>query len=228
MLVKVNLNGHLVKLKVDTGASLAVINSKTFDIIKSGLEQIERSKNNVKFKTYSGEIIRAQGQAVIPIEYENQSLKCTLYIIEGDRPNLLGRDCLAKICLKWEELFSMNNESKTNLDDLLHKFEDIFSSELGTMKNEKAKIYLKPNSIPKFLRACPVPYALKNKIELEIERMVKNNILEPVDVSEWATPTAPVIKEGGSIRICGDYKMTVDQVSQLGNYPIPKIDTLFA
>ena len=93
----------------------------------------------------------------------------------------------------------MNRESKTNLDELLREFEDIFSSELGTMKNEKAKIYLKPNSIPKFLRACPVPYPLKNKIELEIERMVKNNILEPVDVSEWATTTEPVIKEGGSI-----------------------------
>ena len=92
----------------------------------------------------------------------------------------------------------MNSESITNLDDLLHKFEDIFSSELGIMKSEKAKIYLKPNSIRKFLKAR-LPYALKNKIEFKIERMVKNNILEPVDVSEWATPTEPVIKEGGSI-----------------------------
>ena len=113
LLVKVNLNGHLVDLEVDTGASLTVINSKTFDIIKSGLEQIEISESNVKFKTYSGEVIKAQGQAVIPIEYENQSLKSTLYIIEGDRPNLLGRDCLAKIRLKWEELFFMNSASKT-------------------------------------------------------------------------------------------------------------------
>ena len=115
LLIKVNLNRHLVELEVDTGASLTVINSKTFDIIKSGLEQIERSESNVKSKTYSGEIIRAQGQAVIPIKYENQSLKCTMYIIEEDRPNLLGRDCLAKICLKCEELFLMNHESKTNL-----------------------------------------------------------------------------------------------------------------
>ena len=183
------------------------------------MEQIERSKSNVKFKTYSWKIIRAQGQAVIPIEYENQSLKCTLYIIEGNRPNLLVRDCLAKILLKWEGLFSMNSESKTNLDDLLHKFEDIFSGELGAMKNQKAKIYLKPNSIPKFLKVCPVPYALKNKIKLDIERMVKINIFEPVDVLEWATPIVPVIKEDGSIRICGDYKMTD---------LILKIDTPFA
>ena len=189
---------------------------------------MERSKSNVKLKTYAGKIIRAQGQAVIPIEYENQSLKCTLYIIEGDRPNLLGRDCLAKIRLKWEESLSMNRESKTNSDDLLCEFEDIFSSELGTMKNEKAKLYLKPSSILKFLKVRPVPYPLKNKIELEIERMVRNNILEPVDVLELATPILPVIKEDSSIQICGDYKMTVNQVSQLDNYPIPKIDTLFA
>ena len=121
----------------------------------------------------------------------------------------------------------MNSESITNLDDLLHKFEDIFSGELGIMKSEKAKIYLKANSIRKLLKA-PLPYALKNKIEFKIERMVKNNILEPVDVSEWATPTVPVIKEDSSIRICGDYKMTVNQVSQLDNYPIPKTETLFA
>ena len=62
------------------------------------------------------------------------------------------------------------------------------------MKNEKAKIYLKPNCIPKFVKTHPVLYTLKNKIELEIERMVKNNILEPVDVSEWTTPVVPVIR----------------------------------
>ena len=55
LLVKVNLNVHLVEFEVDTGASLTVINSKTFDIIKSGLEQIERSKSIVKFKTFWGD-----------------------------------------------------------------------------------------------------------------------------------------------------------------------------
>ena len=52
--------------------------------------------------------------------------------------------------------------------------------------------------------------------------------MESVDVSEWATLIVPVIKENGSIQICGDYKMTVNQVSQLDNYPIPKTETLFA
>ena len=49
-----NLNRHLVELEVDTEDSLTVINSKTFDFIKSGLEQIEVSNSKVKFKIYSG------------------------------------------------------------------------------------------------------------------------------------------------------------------------------
>ena len=61
--MKVSLNGHLIELEVDTGASLTVINSKTFDIIKNGLEEIKMLESNVKFKTYSGKIINARGQS---------------------------------------------------------------------------------------------------------------------------------------------------------------------
>ena len=39
VIVKVNRKENVVELEVDTGASLKVINSKTFDIIKSGLEK---------------------------------------------------------------------------------------------------------------------------------------------------------------------------------------------
>ena len=35
-------------------------------------------------------------------------------------------------------------------------------------------------------------------------------------------------KDGTSLRICGDFKVTVNQVSKLDKYPIPKIDDLFA
>ena len=39
VIVKVNRKENVVELEVDTGTSLKVINSKTFDIIKSGLEK---------------------------------------------------------------------------------------------------------------------------------------------------------------------------------------------
>ena len=47
-------------------------------------------------------------------------------------------------------------------------------------------------------------------------------------LSHWAAPIVPVLKADNTIRICGDYKVTVDQVSKLDRYPIPKIEDLFA
>ena len=38
----------------------------------------------------------------------------------------------------------------------------------------------------------------------------------------------PVIKNDGSIRICGDYKQTINSVSECDRYPVPKTEDLFA
>lgn len=38
----------------------------------------------------------------------------------------------------------------------------------------------------------------------------------------------PVLKEDKTARICGDYKLMVNQVSKLEEYPLPYIEDLFA
>ena len=99
---------------------------------------------------------------------------------------------------------------------------------MGTLKGTTAKIYVDPEATPKFMKARPVPYALKAKVELELDRLQRENTISPVDFSEWAAPIVPVVKQDGSVRICGDYKGTVNQVSKLHNYPIPKTEDLLA
>ena len=49
-----------------------------------------------------------------------------------------------------------------------------------------------------------------------------------MEFSEWAAPIVPVVKTDGSIRICGDYKVTVNQAAKLDTYPLPHADDLFA
>lgn len=99
---------------------------------------------------------------------------------------------------------------------------------LGTLKGVKVKIYVDQGAEPKYIKARSVPYALKTNVELELERLEREGIISPVEFSEWAAPIVPVAKPNGTVRICGDYKLTVNQVSKLDNYPIPKTEDLLA
>lgn len=58
--------------------------------------------------------------------------------------------------------------------------------------------------------------------------MEEEGIIESVTFSDWAAPIVPVMKGDGSIRICEDYKITVNQVAKADVYPIQNIDEIFA
>ena len=73
-----------------------------------------------------------------------------------------------------------------------------------------------------------VPYSMKDKIELELERLVRDKVFQPIEYSEWISPIPPVAKTNGSIGICGDYKKSVNIVEKCFKYPIPKTKGLQA
>ena len=73
-----------------------------------------------------------------------------------------------------------------------------------------------------FAKARTVPYAMHEKVEAELDRLVAEGTLEPVEYS-------PIVKsDRKSVRICSDFKVTVNPVSKLHRYPIPKIKDIFA
>ena len=61
-----------------------------------------------------------------------------------------------------------------------------------------------------------------------MDRLLKEGIVEAVKSAGWAAPIVAVVKSDGSVRICGDYRMTVNQASRLDLYPLPRVDELFA
>ena len=46
--------------------------------------------------------------------------------------------------------------------------------------------------------------------------------------ARWAAPIVLVVKQNGSVSICGDFKITINQVSQVESYPLPRVEELFA
>ena len=100
----------------------------------------------------------------------------------------------------------------------------MFEEGLGTLQGTTAKIHVDSTATPIFHKARPVPYALRDKIGQDLERIERAGTIEPVQYSEWATPIVPIMKSDGTVRVCGAYKLTVNKVSKLDGYPIPKLD----
>ena len=50
-----------------------------------------------------------------------------------------------------------------------------------------------------------------------------------MEFAKWAAPIVAVLKRvRNTVRICGDFSVTVNPVSKLDRYPIPRVEDLFA
>ncbi|KAL9960436.1 hypothetical protein ACROYT_G033892 [Oculina patagonica] len=182
---------------------------------------------NTVLRTYTGEVIPVVGECELKVEYNGSKSVLPAVIISGEGPCLMGRNWLSHLTLNWSEIFNLTTMDK-DLNEILETHSSIFQEGLGKVEGVKAKIHIGPSEKPRYLKARPVAYALREKIELELDRLVKKGTIETVEFSEWATPIVPIVKEDGTIRICGDYKQTINQAAKLDNYPIPKIEDLYA
>lgn len=72
--------------------------------------------------------------------------------------------------------------------------------------------------------ARPLPYALRERVDAELDAMLRAGVIEPVDCSDWASPLVPVNKADGTLRVCVDYKATLNPVLLVDRYPLPRFD----
>ena len=145
----------------------------------------------------------------------------------GRGPSLLDRDWLQKLHLHWQNVFHQIS-SLTELSSLCTKYANVFKDELGIVSLHKATLQVQPEAIPKFHKARPVPFAIKEAVGAELDRLECEGILKKVDHSVWAAPIVVVPKKDGRFCICGDYKVTVNRSLNIDQYPLPKPADLFA
>ncbi len=218
----IEVAGRNVEMEVDTGASVSVAPTQIYSEV---LSHVQLKKSTAQLQSYSGELLKVKGEAVVPIKYEmQQSMERLIVVDVSDKPAVLGRDWLSNLKLDLASLFKVDS----GVFDVPEKFPQLFAEGVGTLQGYQAKITLSADAKPQFHRPRPVPYALQQKVEEELNRLQKEDIIQPVENSEWAAPIVIVRKADNSIRICGDYKVTIHPYLEMDNYPIPNAQDLFA
>lgn len=99
---------------------------------------------------------------------------------------------------------------------------------MGCFKLKNFNLYLKENAEPIFFKPRVLPFSLKDSVSKELDRLIKTDLLVPVESIEWATPIVPVVKPHKSIRLCGDYKVTINKYMEVKRYPIPRVVDLMS
>ena len=95
-------------------------------------------------------------------------MQLRLVVPQGVKPVLLGRNWLEKLNLDWSCSTVFKASHVPTLEDILARYEALFKRGYGHMKLYKASIQVREGAQPFFLKARPVPYALKEKVEQEL------------------------------------------------------------
>ena len=225
--VTVEIDGKSIPMEVDTGSAVSLISE---DTQKKCFPQAKLKGTTVVLQTYTAEAMCVLGVMTVKVKYGEYINTHELYVVEGSGPSLLGRAWLETLRLDWQSLRvdSVTGSAPESLEAVLRKHEEVFSSEPGTMKEFEAKLTVRPGTKPRFCRPRPVPYALQGAVERELDRLERNGVVERVSHSDWAAPIVPVPKPDGNVRICGDYKVTVNSALDVDQYPLPRPADLMA
>lgn len=218
-LIDVLLDRKKVTMEVDSGATRTIISEETF----SRLWQDEPAlgQTNLILKTWGQQMVPVLGTRKVDVTFRDKQASLQLLVAKGKGPSLLGRNWFAPLGIKLEGLHYQD------ADGYLGEFAQIFQP-FGTYSGPPISIEVDPSVAPIYRKSRSIPFAIREKVSEELDRQIKLGILVPVPHSSWATPIVPILKSDGSIRLCGDYKCTVNLAVRSDTYPLPTASESFA
>nr|XP_037273014.1 uncharacterized protein K02A2.6-like [Rhipicephalus microplus] len=206
-------------MEIDTGASVSVVSEETFRRI---FPSCRLEPSSVMLKGYTSELSAVQGSLPATVRLGNHECRDVLHVVPGRCPSLMGRGWIKGLGIELRSV--MDVKAITSVEGLVAEYASVFDDALGTFKGVSAKITIEDNAKPRFFKARPVPFAMIDRVNEELMRMER---VRPVKTSEWAAPIVPILKRSGQIRICGDFKVTVNPMTVPEKYPIPRVENLF-
>lgn len=147
-------------------------------------------------------------------------------------PLLMGRPWLRRLPLVINTISAMGNSHNVvpPQPEVLKKIQELFPSlfklDGSSIHGFEADIHVKEGTVPVKRPAYSCPLALQAAVERELEQSVADNLLSPVLSSNWATPIVILRRPDGTVRLCGNYKVTVNPALEMDHYPLPNMEEM--
>lgn len=228
--INVKLESKFSKFELDTGSPVTIISLADFRKLKLNVKI--RDCPHIRFRAYNKQVIIPYGFAQIPVTYKNVTSNEILFIVSENFTPILGRVWIRKL-----QIIDLPESDGDDIDmavlhteatdDIFQRFDDLFQNRTEEIPEVTQSLKLIPNATPVYRPARPVPFAMLPKVNEELDAMERENILEKLEYCRWGTPLIIVPKPNGSVRLCADYKVTVNSQLEPAHHPIPRVEELF-
>lgn len=220
--IEVKINGTKLRCQVDTGAAISAISRSMYE---SKFKNLKINKDNMILKAYNESLFKPVGYFETEVEYNGKSREIRFYVVDKGGPCIVGRS--------WTEAFNVQLEMVNQITipdkvkDIVNKYPDVFSNYIGKFTKTKINLLLKEDATPVFCKPRAVPLTFRALMDKELDKLEQEGIIAPIETSEWATPLVPILKKEGTLRLCGDYKVTVNRYFKEMQYPLPRVEEMF-
>lgn len=120
---------------------------------------------------------------------------------------------------------SLTVEEQCEVKQLLLEYQDIFTDVPNITNLGEHEIHLTTTE-PIRGKAYPLPHAMRETLDKEIETMLAMGIIEPSSAA-YASPVVMVKKPDGSARVCVDFRK-LNKITVFDPEPMPSVEEIFA
>ncbi|XP_064462712.1 uncharacterized protein K02A2.6-like [Ornithodoros turicata] len=219
------IDGVPTQLQVDTGSYYTILGRNAW--LNLGKPKLAPAHQKLRVLTHYS--IPLEGQRSVEVTVAGQTHQLQALFAEFDGMSLLGREWIRVLKLDLNAMFvGRIRDPQPDLSDILRQYDELFEEGLGRCSKVKVHLQFQSEARPKFCKARPIPFALRDAVDKDLQRQVSNGVLTPVEVSQWATPIVVVPKPNGAVRVCGDFSVTINPQLDVAQYPLPRPEELFA
>ncbi|XP_060106178.1 uncharacterized protein K02A2.6-like, partial [Heteronotia binoei] len=223
--VAVLIEGNPCQMEVDSGSSISHIAEETLREL-CPRQRLQLRPANFILRDFQKNPVQIAGWARVQVERGSFYGPLDILVVKRQLATLLGLAWFKPLGIRVEGVGQ--TLTPRGFGEICQEFPDVFDGSLGSYKGPAISLPLDPTVRPIRLKARRVPFALKPKIEAELDRLTAQGVLEPVDYATWETPIVTPIKPNGEVRICADYKCTINKALQDNPYPVPVVSHVLA
>ena len=198
------VNEQNVTFQLDTGADVNTICQRY-------VRQDQVKQTKTRLVMWNGTKMTPKGEVILKVfnPKTKSSHEIKFIVVRNDVSCLLGLTTL-----KLLQFITVHN------DQFICSMNT--SEQLGNLG--ETKLTLDPEKKPRQLPCRRIPFALQEKVKIELDHMVKRGILAPItEPTEWVSQMAIAEKSNGNIRICID-PVHLNDALQREHYKLPTLD----